>query len=263
MRQDEKVHDRHRAGRRLGTVVVLFHPQEHGAILARCAEPPAVGHVPEERVLPVLELNRPLDPRRVPVCLKELQQPEDQVGVVVGIAVDLGLTTPEAPEQRLALFSPQAMADERRRTLRSAQIWRGVMPNNLPRVPRAPRAPPAPRDAGHSGKRAHHQPIPGRQDLIVEVGSGSGEPNLKETHPRRLKGRHHVFGWTSHLCRNLFDRLRHVEQVLADELLLRVLRGIPVGLDAETQLDQRGLATEELAHLVRTPEVERPFRFVR
>ncbi len=51
-------------------------------------QPPSVV-VPEQLVLPVLQRDRPLEPHRIGVGLEQLEQPEDQIRVVLGVAVDL------------------------------------------------------------------------------------------------------------------------------------------------------------------------------
>jgi hypothetical protein len=63
--------------------------------------------------------------------------------------------------------------------------------------------------------------------------------------------------------RDLVDRSRHVEEVLAGELLLRILRRVAVRLDAEPQLHERRVVAEQLVDLVGAPEIERAFLLVR
>ena len=99
VRQRQQVEDRDRARRRLGAVVVLLHPQQHARIAAGGAEPAAVLLVPEQFVLPPLQRDRPLEPHRLRVGLEQLEQAEDQVGVVFGIAVDLGVAVAIAAQQ--------------------------------------------------------------------------------------------------------------------------------------------------------------------
>ena len=53
-----------------------------------------------------------------------------------------------------------------------------------------------------------------------------------------------------------------VQEVLAGELLLRIVRRVAVRLDAEPPLDDRRIAAEQRVDLVVAPQIERAFRLV-
>src|SRR5262245_49937170 len=102
MREREEIEDRDRAGRRLGAIVVLLQAQEHRVVLPCRAEPSALDWIPEQRVLAVLQRLRPFEPPRIAVGLKQLEQTEDEIRVVLGVAVDTGFSLAVSPQQDTA-----------------------------------------------------------------------------------------------------------------------------------------------------------------
>ena len=65
------------------------------------------------------------------------------------------------------------------------------------------------------------------------------------------------------LAGDVVDRTRHVEQVLAGELLLRIVRRVAARLDAEPRLDDRRVVAEQRVDFVGAPQVEGAFLLVR
>ena len=112
MRERQQVQHRHRARGRLGPVVVLFHPQEHASIAAGRAEPSTVRLIPEQLILPALQRHGPFEPPGIAVGLEQFEQPENQVGVVFGVAVNLGVAGAKPPEQGPGVRKPHAIANK-------------------------------------------------------------------------------------------------------------------------------------------------------
>ncbi len=65
------------------------------------------------------------------------------------------------------------------------------------------------------------------------------------------------------LSRDVLDRPRHVQEVLADEFLLRINRRVPVRLDAEPLLDDRRVGAQQFVDLARRPQIAGALRGVR
>src|SRR5204863_7807671 len=107
-----------------GAVVVLLQANEHAWIAAARAEPAAGLIIPEQLVLPLLQRNRPLKPDRIDVRLKQLEQPEDQTGIVLGVRLDLRPLVAKAPQQRARPGTPHPLAQARRRPLRRFEVRR-------------------------------------------------------------------------------------------------------------------------------------------
>ena len=62
--------------------------------------------------------------------------------------------------------------------------------------------------------------------------------------------------------RDVVDRLRDIQEILAAELALRILRRVPIGLDAEPPTRDVGIGAEERRDFVVRPDVERAFGLV-
>ena len=220
MRQHEEVQHRHRAGCRLCTVVVLFHAQQHRAVTPGRAEPSAVGVVPEELVLTPLQQLGPVEPCRIGIGLKELQQAEDEIRVVLGVGLDARLAAAVAAQERAGLMAPHAPADERCGTAGGGEIRRGVLSVGANH----------PRGARESG---NHQPVPGCQHLVVEVRVRPPNARLEHLQPRSVECGLDLLRRPGQFLRDVLDRSRDVEQVLAREFLLRIDRRVAVILNAE------------------------------
>ena len=63
-------------------------------------------------------------------------------------------------------------------------------------------------------------------------------------------------------CSDVVDRLGDIQEILATELPLRILRRVPIGLDAEPPTRDVGIGAEECRDFVVRPDVERSLGLV-
>ncbi len=152
VRKRQEIQYTNRAGRGLRAVVVLFQPQQHGFVLACRTEPTAFDRIPEQRILLRLQRMRPFEPLRVAVGLKQLQQTEDEIGIVLGIAFNAGLSLAVSSQETAAGRIPQLLAHE----LRGAP---GIIQEAGTVV----------QDAPGARKGGNHQPVPRRQHLVIQM----------------------------------------------------------------------------------------------
>ena len=241
MHQREKVLDRHRAGRRLRAVVLLLDPQEHGRIVPGGGEPAAALFVPEKRVLAGLQLDRPVEPRRVARSLEQLQQPPDEVRVVLRVAVDGDGAVAGASPQNPPIRVPQPLAGERRRAGRCLE---------------APISRLAVEHVSGPRQGCDHQAVPGRQHLVVQVRAGPPGARGEERPARRAESCHDIVRAAVGQLRNLPDVLLQVGDVPAAELPHRVLRRVASRLDPETPLRHLRVGAEQRVDFLVGPEIE-------
>ena len=89
------------------------------------------------------------------------------------------------------------------------------------------------------------------------------DPRLEQPQPRAVQHIDDLGRGLSRVPRDVVDRARDVQQILAGELLLRIDRRVAARLDAESQLDDRGVGAEQRVDLVGAPQIERAFGLVR
>ena len=100
VREIEEIAHGDRRGRGLGAVVVFLEAQQHRGVGAGRVEPAAFGVVPEELVLPRLELERPVEPLDCARRLEQLERAPRHARVVLAIGVDPGLAVAPATAER-------------------------------------------------------------------------------------------------------------------------------------------------------------------
>ena len=96
--------------------------------------------------------------------------------------------------------------------------------------------------ARHPGERGDHQAVPRRENLVIAMRSRPREPGLEHLQPRAVENIHDFVGRLPRLARQVLDRPRDIQNVLAGELLLGVLRRVPAGLDPEPAADDGRVA---------------------
>ena len=212
-------------------------------------EPSAAGFIPKELVLAILQVDRPGQPLGRWIGLEQLENPEDEVRVVLGVRLDAGLALAKAAQEGPRSLVPHARADECRRTLRRDDIGGAVLAASL-------------LDPAGPGKRRNHQTVPGCQDLVVEVRTRPLEPRGKHRQPCARHDVFHLRLADAEPIGHILERVRHVQNVLADELLLRIDGGVALISHTEPLLDDAAVRTEELVQLSGGPQIERAFRLV-
>ena len=103
VREGQQIPRADAARRRLGAVVLLLHPHQHRRVVPGRAEPAAALRVPEQVVLRALQRQRPVEPCRIAIGLKQLEQAEDQKRVVLGVRLDRGIALAIPAQQHTAL----------------------------------------------------------------------------------------------------------------------------------------------------------------
>ncbi len=199
----------------------------------------------------MLQAHGPLEPFGLAGGLEQLEQAPDHARVVFGEPVDGSLAPRLAPQEHLPAVVPQVVPHERGRTRREHRVVRaGVAPVRRQVSVEHPRGPRAGRD---------HEPVPGGDDLVVEVGTRATGARLQEVPASSHDRVHHVDWRPAHLLRDILDGPGHVEDVLRPEFALRIVRGVAARLDAIEEADHLRVAFQEAIDLLRAPQVERPF----
>ena len=103
-------------------------------------------------------------------------------------------------------------------------------------------------------------PVPRRDHLVVQVRPRPLRARVEQDLAGAAERVDDRVGRLPRPRRDVFDRLRGVEQVLARELSLRILRRVAARLDAEALADDLGVVSEERADLVVRPDVEGALR---
>ena len=88
------------------------------------------------------------------------------------------------------------------------------------------------------------------------------EAGLKQPHACAVQRIDNLARGLAGLLRDVVDRPRDIQEVLADKLLLRIDRRVPLGRDAEPQLDDCGLLPRQRVDFVGAPQIEGAFAFV-
>ena len=136
-------------------------------------QPPSTG-VPEQLVLRALQLHAPTRATRAsPIGLKQLEQAEDQEGVVFGVAVDGGVRRRDSGAAAVRVAASHIVA--RRNAAARRAVARCRRPGRPCRLARAPRRRPA--RAPARANAAIIKPVPAGEHLVVEM----------RTRPRRAR----------------------------------------------------------------------------
>ena len=171
-------------------------------------------------------VDRPLEPPGIGVGLEQLEQPEDQVRVVLGVAVDLRMPVAIAPQQRAASRAPQRA---RERTRRRAGRRRGT---GSPPARRRRRALDARAPSGQTRRSSARS----RPSAPCRRGAAAAARAARRTR-QRARGETSATSSPGVPVRAPGRRPSgDVQQVLARELLLRIGRRVAAGLDAEAAL---------------------------
>ena len=115
-------------------------------------------------------------------------------------------------------------------------------------------------------ERRDHQPVPGSQDLVVAVRPWSSTAHLEQDptgaiqDPQDLRA---LFGLAAGQSRDILEVARDVQEVLVDKFTLRIVRRVPVSLDAKPEPHHVRLVREQRGDLRVAPDVEGALRCVR
>ena len=197
-------------------------------------------------VLARLQLTRPGQPPRIAVGLKELEHSPDQAGVVLGVGVDRRLAVAKSSQQASCRIAPEVRPDEIRR------LPRGVEPD--------PRIRTVTQDARARANAAIISPFHEVMTLSSRCGRGRVPRASNNVWRARPSVSTIMLGGLARAHRDVFDRLRRVEQVLAGELSLRILGRIAARLDAEALPHDIRVVTQERADLLVATRRRRPLR---
>ncbi len=113
-----------------------------------------------------------------------------------------------------------------------------------------------------AGERRDHQPVPRGQHLVVELRTRPWLTRVEQdlTRPQQRFG--DVDRRLVRALGEVGDRLRRIQQVLVDELVLRIERRVAIRQNAVTTLEDRAVVAERGANLLGGPDVERAFDFM-
>ena len=106
-------------------------------------------------------------------------------------------------------------------------------------------------------QRRDHQPVPRRDDLVVEMGPRSFCPHAAkffETAEQLRAGR---FDLQAEIPRGDGQRLPLHQNVLAREFALRVVRHVAAVLDAKVRSEERGVPAQLCSQFSLGPDIER------
>ncbi len=207
LRQTQQVHHRDRVARRLGAIVIVLHPQHQAGVVRRRAEESAAVGVFEQLALLFGEPHGQLQVAQVELRLVEIEQRLGEEGVVVQ----------EAGNGRVARRDSGAAGCRSRGSYRLAIRKSGGPPRGL-RVARLVE------HRAAFGERRDHQPVPGGQNLVVQMRTDAFGARLQQdvcgavAAPPARRPR----GW-SKCCAVSSTRVRLEQNVPAGELAVRIV----------------------------------------
>ena len=222
---------RDRIARHLGAVERVLHPHRDRSVAGWALEEAAVLVVPEARVLRLGQRHRALEPPWVERGLVEVEEPERGVGVVVELARALRLALAPAAVQGAGRRVAQPLPQELGCPLTARGEGRLL------------------ERAGAARERRDHQPVPGRQHLVVAVRAHAPASDLEQLRTRSIEPALRLGRRDPEVLAALIDR-SHLAQ---DR---RPVLEVPVRCDAVAEREQRSSGAEGGFDLGGRPHVE-------